>query len=124
MDILHYAIFLMSLNLYHEARGEPIEGQIAICHVVMNRAHDDLYKVEDVIFKPKQFNWTAVKGLRLSDMSAYNKCKDAVMMCMEERKTGMTGEGATHYHTIYVHPYWAYTMEKLYTIGDHIFYKK
>ena len=28
----------MALNIYHEARGEPIEGKIAVGHVVLNRA--------------------------------------------------------------------------------------
>ena len=27
----------MALNIYHEARGEPFAGQVAVGHVVMNR---------------------------------------------------------------------------------------
>ncbi len=30
----------LALNIYHEARGEPDEGKVAVGHVVMNRAAD------------------------------------------------------------------------------------
>ena len=31
-------LFWLTINLYHEARGEPFEGMKAVCHVVLNRA--------------------------------------------------------------------------------------
>ena len=34
------AVMCMALNLYHEAKGEPRQGQIAVAHVVMNRMND------------------------------------------------------------------------------------
>ena len=34
------SIFWLALNLYHECRGEPLAGQIAVAHVVMNRAEE------------------------------------------------------------------------------------
>jgi len=33
----------MTANIYHEARGEPIKGQYAVAHVVMNRVHHDQF---------------------------------------------------------------------------------
>jgi spore germination cell wall hydrolase CwlJ-like protein len=33
----------LALNIYHEARGEPVSGQCAVGHVVMNRVSDNHY---------------------------------------------------------------------------------
>ena len=32
-------------------------------------------------------------------------------------------EGATHYHSVYVNPYWADSLNETVTINEHIFYK-
>lgn len=50
---------VMALTLYGEARGEPIEGQIAVANVIMNRMREDTVKyktVRDVCLEPKQFS--------------------------------------------------------------------
>ena len=39
-----------------------------------------------------------------------------------QRYRGIT-EGATHYHTTFVDPYWAPTLQQVGTIGSHIFYR-
>ena len=32
-------------------------------------------------------------------------------------------EGATHYHSVYVNPYWADSLNETVVINEHIFYK-
>lgn len=43
--------------VYHEARGEPREGQLAVAHVVMNRVADDRFPdtICEVVFEKRQF---------------------------------------------------------------------
>jgi len=41
----------------------------------------------------------------------------------EGRMLGLT-EGATHYHTTYVEPYWASSLDLVGHIGSHIFYRE
>lgn len=43
--------------VYHEARGEPVMGQIAVAHVILNRAHSGTYsqKICEVVYQPNQF---------------------------------------------------------------------
>jgi len=36
--IFESALICLALNVYHEARGEPIAGQLAVAHVTRNRA--------------------------------------------------------------------------------------
>ena len=54
-DDLHW----MALNLYHEARGEPIRGQMAVAFVTMNRVHHPRFPdtIKGVIQEPNQFTW-------------------------------------------------------------------
>lgn len=51
------AYLCMSSAIYHEARGEPFDGQAMVALVIMNRAAQDPEKVCAVIHKPKQFSW-------------------------------------------------------------------
>ena len=37
-------LMCLALNGYHEARGEPTAGELAVNHVVMNRVADHRYK--------------------------------------------------------------------------------
>lgn len=62
---------LMALNIYHEARGEPLHGKIAVMHVVINRLNDPRFPktIHDVILERRnntcQFTWVCRNSLRL-----------------------------------------------------------
>lgn len=50
---------LTALVVYHESRGEPIEGQMAVAEVVFNRAlseYDGATSIYDVIYADGQFS--------------------------------------------------------------------
>ena len=38
--ILETALMCMATNIYHEAKNQPMVGQIAVAQVVMNRVND------------------------------------------------------------------------------------
>lgn len=50
-------LYCLSKAVYHESRGEPIEGQVAVAHVVLNRVNSDSYpsSVCGVVYEPHQF---------------------------------------------------------------------
>lgn len=56
-DINRQDIYCLSHAVYHEAGAEPIEGQIAVAHVVLNRVRDSRYpdSVCEVVYQPYQF---------------------------------------------------------------------
>lgn len=133
--IVSTALLCLAVNLYHEARGEPIMGQYAVAMVTLNRAEHDKRRVCTEVFKPKQFSWanegvTRVKGgWRLS--SALTP-RDAHAWWVAKRiaKTSMAGKmpdftrGATFYHAKQVKPYWRLVMVQVKQIGNHKFYKQ
>lgn len=51
-------MFCLSKAIYHESRGEPIDGQIAVAHVILNRTKSERYpnSVCKVIYQKKQFS--------------------------------------------------------------------
>jgi spore germination cell wall hydrolase CwlJ-like protein len=56
--ILHAALLCLALNIHFEARGEPIEGQLAVAHVTINRAKENQTSICHEVFKKGQFSWT------------------------------------------------------------------
>ena len=45
----------MFLTIFHESRGEPIEGQYAVAEVVLNRAEKRNLEVCEVIYQKGNF---------------------------------------------------------------------
>lgn len=56
--MLKTALLCLALNIYFEARGEPIEGQLAVAHVTINRTKENHSSICSEVFKPGQFQWT------------------------------------------------------------------
>lgn len=134
--ILATAALCLALNIYHEARGEPLTGQHAVAQVTMNRAGRDPGKVCEVVVKPKQFSWTSglVKGkkdapARLTkrgepkDKKAWFMAKQVAQVTLEGWVRDFTG-GATFYHARAVHPRWSNDLRLVSVIGQHRFYAR
>ena len=60
--MLTEALICLAMNIYYEARHEPVEGQLAVAHVVMNRTENpkfpstvcDVVKQKHVTLKPRE----------------------------------------------------------------------
>ena len=127
------ALACLSLNIYHEARGEPDAGQVAVAYVTLNRAHAKKMSVCDVVAEPHQFSWTTggimmrVNGWTLlphmvpKDIRALQKAVQIARLAMS-RKVEDPTQGALFYHADYVSPYWKHGMTQIAAIGQHRFY--
>ncbi len=51
----------LATNVYREARGEPMEGQIAVAKVTLNRVYSGKYpsSICGVVYQKNQFSWTS-----------------------------------------------------------------
>jgi len=131
--MLATALLCLTLNIYHEARSEPILGQYAVAAVTMNRAGDDPAKVCEVVLKPHQFSWTTSltarnkKGWRLKaagvpkDDFAWMIASRIAYNTLSGKKIDMT-RGATYYHATFARPSWREKFIRATKIGRHIFY--
>lgn len=120
------AILCLALNIYYEARGEPIDGQYAVAHVTLNRVHDPAYPNEvcQVVYQKSQFSWTLEAPKPPTGKSWELSVSIASDVVKKRAKRKDNTFGATHYHADYVSPKWSYRLAKVRKIGRHIFYKK
>ena len=137
-EILSAALICLSANVYHEAKNQSIDGQIAVAEVVMNRVADPRYPntVCEVVKQGRQhpsgammrnkcqFSWYCDgKHDRPQNEDLWIDAQMlAYQMVHEDKYRGIT-EGATHYHATYVKPHWASTLQLVGRIGAHIFYR-
>lgn len=114
----------LAMNIYHEARGEVIEGQIAVGHVTLNRVKHEKFPdtICDVVYQKKQFSWTfTIKDITPNEEAAWNRAQVIARDVMIGNTVDPT-DGATFYHANYVNPYWITHMEVSKIIGLHVFY--
>lgn len=108
----------LSLNIYHEARGEDKLGQIAVAHVTLNRSKGC---IKSTVIKPKAFSWTHQKDDYFPyDIKAFFSSVNTAYITLNG--FDFTG-GADHYHHVKVKPYWRNKMTYVGTFGKHMFYK-
>ena len=118
-------IFWLTMNLYFEARGESLEGKVAVCHVVMNRTVKRRKSVEEVIRESQQFSWYNGNVVPpVYQPMELIRCIEALFVFFGERMRGLNLSGADHYFNPYlVLPSWAKSMVKIGLIGNHEFYR-
>lgn len=120
----------MARTLYGEARGEGARGMQAVANVIMNRVKQGGWfgaSVKDVVLKPKQFSCWNENDVNRTIILNANSAQLATARNIAERVISgelpdITG-GATHYHAKSITPYWAKSLTKTATIGNHVFYK-
>jgi spore germination cell wall hydrolase CwlJ-like protein len=118
--MIEAAVLCMALNLYHEARGEPLEGQFAVAQVTLNRAKRDPEKVCDAVRAKAQFSWT-LNPTGVKDKEAWGVAQTVAKLSFHMRDFT---NGADHYHAVHVYPTWAPAMAVTGYYGNHIFYKR
>jgi hypothetical protein len=112
--------------VYFESRGEPIEGQLAVAEVVINRAKSDLYPDSycDVIKQPAQFSFVRRGRIPNADESS-DAWQRAVAIAEIAQQNLWQSKAATamYFHATYVNPSWAHQKTELAQIDTHIFYR-
>ena len=112
--------------IYFEARGEPLDGQLAVGAVIVNRTSSDLYPSDycSVVTQPGQFSF--VRGGRIPSPNeaspAWSKARAIAQIAHQELWASPAGE-ALFFHARYVRPGWARSKVQLATIDSHIFYR-
>jgi len=107
----------MLKNIYHEARGEGVEGMQAVALVTLNRAKQQDKTVCEVVYQRKQFSWTnTTKGRNKPIKGNIDAAYNVASAAMSDKLIDFTG-GATHYHTKKVKPIWRKSLDKIATIN-------
>ena len=88
----------LALALYHEARGEPHQGQMMVAAVIVNRVVSDRFPD---------------KAWQVSHSLASQVLTDTRIL---------PPTVADHYHTTEVNPAWRKDLNRVVRVGSHIFY--
>lgn len=112
--------------VYFEARGEPIEGQLAVAEVVLNRTRSGRYPqtICEVVTQPWQFSFVNATGR----IPAANRGSEAwqravaVARIAEAGASRLLPRDVLWYHADYVSPSWGRRLARSTKIGLHIFY--
>lgn len=117
--------------IYFESRGEPLDGQVAVAEVVLNRVSDRRFP-STVCGVTKQGAGSG-KGCQFSYACDGNSdvMKNAVPRARAEKLAALMlgGQprsitaGATYFHTRSVRPSWSSRMVRTASIGHHYFYR-
>jgi len=116
------SLLWLSLNVYHESRGEPEVGQLAVAHVTLNRAIAENKSLPDVIMAPNQFSWTFLKKSYIP--LEVNPLQDSLHVALKAMVTPDFTHGSTYYHRVDVFPNWAASLMYTGRYGSHKFYRE
>ena len=125
----------LAMNVYHEARGEPVSGQYAVAVVTMNRVKSTRHP-QDVCHVVYQRAWSVKRQRYISAFSwttddkedipyESDAWKNSFRIATEvyQNRTSERVKRALFYHADYVKPRWAVNKTRITKIGSHIFYK-
>ncbi len=117
--------------LYFEARGESLQGQIAVAEVILNRVKTENYPdticgvVRQGEENPNacQFSFMCDgKTEAIRNKAKFEELGKIAWVMLQGKPRTLTGN-ATHYHATWVSPRWARKLEPTARIGAHIFYR-
>jgi N-acetylmuramoyl-L-alanine amidase len=114
------SLLWLTLNVYHEARGEPEVGKLAVAHVTLNRAREEQKRVAEIVKEPNQFSWTDQRKFSHLEL---NPLQDSLRVALKAMTTPDFTGGATYFHRHDLSPDWTSKMTFTARYGSHKFYR-
>jgi N-acetylmuramoyl-L-alanine amidase len=116
----------LATAVYFEARGESLEGQLAVAHVVMNRAGSGRYPPDwcSVVKQRAQFSFVrhgAFPWINAAS-AAWSKAQ-AIARLAAANVVPSVDPDVLWYHATYVAPSWGHRLSLVQKIGLHLFYR-
>lgn len=110
--------------IYFEARGESLDGQLAVGNVVINRAASGRFPTSycGVVFQPAQFSF--VRGRAMPAIAERSHDWQQAVAIAQIAHTGSwksPARGALFFHAARVSPNWRLT--RLARVDNHVFYR-
>jgi spore germination cell wall hydrolase CwlJ-like protein len=116
----------LATAVYFEARGESLEGQLAVARVVMNRAASGRYPPDycSVVKQPAQFSFVRHGEFPWIDTNSAAWARaQAIARLAVANVIPSVGNDVLWYHANYVEPSWCHRLNMVEKIGAHIFYR-
>jgi hypothetical protein len=125
-DTLDEQANCLATAVYFEARGETVEGQLAVARVVMNRATSGKYPASwcGVVKQAAQFSFVQRGRFPTIDQgsAAWRKAQAITRLAISNAVPSLS-QDVLWYHADYVAPSWGRRLSVVQKIGTHIFYR-
>lgn len=110
-------VLCLADNIYHEARGEPYAGKLAVAYVTLNRTQHKAFPntICEVVFEKAQFSWTSTNKRAIKAPKYYHTL--ARLAIQKHKRVKFK---ALYFHSIKINPNWK--RKPITRIGNHIFY--
>ena len=112
--------------VYFESQGEPLEGQLAVAQVVLNRAASGQYPASLCAVVKQKAQFSFVRNGRFprvdTGCESWRKAQ-AITRIATKKLTSTLPTSVLWYHANYVAPSWRLNLKKVDKIGAHIFYR-
>ena len=118
----------IAVAVYHEARGESLEGQLAVARVIMNRAASGKYPQSwcGTVKQPWQFSFVNPRSGQYpavnQDSASWRKALGVTRLATANAVPVLSTD-VLWYHADYVAPSWGRRLTRASKIGTHIFYR-
>jgi N-acetylmuramoyl-L-alanine amidase len=115
----------LAASVYFESKGEPLEGQLAVAEVVINRAESGGRfppSICRVVFQKGQFHFVRAGGFPpiAKSSRAWREAVAIAQIAMNEQWASRASK-AMFFHATRVSPRWNKT--RIATLGNHVFYR-
>jgi N-acetylmuramoyl-L-alanine amidase len=110
--------------IYFESKGEPLDGQLAVANVILNRANSGRFPGSacGVVFQPSQFSFVRGGGFPpIARASLQWKQAVAIAHIATNDLWNSSVSNALFFHARRVSPGWK--LKRIASVGNHIFYR-
>lgn len=123
-DALTQNMRCLAAAIYFESKGEPLEGQLAVGRVVVDRSKSGRFPSTycGVVRQPSQFSF--VRGGQIPAIrtaSAAWRTAQAIAKIAHDGSWQSPAKGALFFHARYVSPGWR--LQRVAQVNNHIFYR-
>ena len=109
--------------VYFESKGEPLDGQLAVAQVILNRVEDGRFgpSICAVVKAPRQFSFVRGGALPMPSNGVQWATARAIALIAISGSWPEIVPDATHFHATRVNPGWK--LRRVATVGQHVFYR-
>ncbi len=110
----------LSLNAYHESKGESDKGMLAVIFTTLNRVKDNRFPktVCGVVYQKSQHSWTK-HNPKIKEKEQYERAKRLAQEVVDGKHKDVSG-GAIYFNSLHRKPSGTVCTVR---IGGHSFYK-
>lgn len=114
----------LAVAVYYESKGEPLEGQLAVAQVILNRRDSGRFASSlcGVVYQRGQFSFTWDGRPDSPSNSAMWQTAQAIAMIAAADDWREIVPDATHFHATRVRPGWS-RLQRVSSVGNHVFYR-